>query len=167
MSEHVVKDSHQSELRSKNDLDRWGAILGFICAIHCALTPLSMVLIPIFGLGALWTTQGEFILLSIAFLLTLPSAWGAWKRDQDLKVILGFVIAWALLTASFMFKEAHGLEDLAAHTTSSTGHSHEHLHEHSTVSIVFAVLGGLGLMLAHLLNLKARRSAHSKCCSHD
>ena len=156
---------HQSEVHSQDKLDQWGASLGFLCAIHCALTPLSMLFVPIFGLGTFWTLKGEIFLLSFAFIFMIPSFISAWRRGQSTLILSAFLASWILLGTAFYLKLQEPHDD-------PIGDQHHHetaqlVHTHSTQSIILSVLGGLGLMSAHIMNLRRRKEAHQSCCAHD
>ena len=154
------------KLSLKKSIDQWGAILGFLCAVHCMLTPLSMVLVQITGLGSLWTTQGEAALLGVALLFTIPSFWEAWHRDRQSLVLVSFLLALGIIIISHLLESSHHYDSLLVESTHSVDLSHhEEDHEHSMIGVIFASLGGLGLMFAHLLNIKEKREALVECCS--
>ena len=135
------------KLSLKKGIDQWGAILGFVCAVHCMLTPLSMVLVQITGLGSLWTTEGEAALLAVALLFTIPSFWEAWHRDRRSLVLVSFLLAWGVIITSHLLESSHHYDSLLVESAHSVDLSHhEEDHEHSTISVIFASLGGLGLM---------------------
>ena len=213
--QHHHQESHHDEVSQKDRLDRLGAILGFLCAIHCAITPLSFLFVPIIGLGSLWSFKGEITLLLFALIFTLPSMFNAYKQkglipsngmSDGIKVVIVFMLSWSFLGASTVLKSnehAHNsaFEQKVAHPhqhrTVDSNHesekntlklnshlenqrptadhplanlsdlkNHQKVHSHSTLSLSFAVLGGIGLAIAHLLNLRRRKKIHQACCHH-
>ena len=165
----VDKNHERLKLSLGKNLDQWGAILGLICALHCIFTPLSMVLVQISGLGVLWTTGGELMLLVLAMSFTIPSLWEAWQRERSHWVLAIFLLAWGIIIASHLTESSHHYESVFIDSIDSHGSPHlvqdESGHEHSIMSVIFASLGGFGLMFAHLLNIKEKRIIKAECRS--
>lgn len=161
--------SHKSTLGAEDRLDRWGALLGIMCAVHCALTPFSVLLMPIFGLGVMWTSKGEIALLILALLFTVPSLKSAKARRKGKRIIAFFILSWSLLVAATLLKHAEHSVSMSEKHLSETAVHHDDesalVHHHEPLSITLAVLGGLGLATAHLFHLRERRKAHKSCCS--
>ena len=166
---NITMDKHHERLKLSlgKNLDQWGAILGFICALHCILTPLSMVLVQVSGLGVLWTTEGELMLLVLAMLFTIPSFWEAWQRERSHWVLTIFLLAWGIIMTSHLMESSHHYESVFFDSIHSPISPHfvqdESGHEHSIMSVIFASLGGFGLMFAHLLNIKEKQIIKAEC----
>ena len=160
---------HQSGVTAEDRFDRWGAFIGVLCAVHCALTPISLILAPIFGIGLLWTDRGEFALLGLALLCTAPSMLSARKYQNGVKIISLFVLSWVILIGAKSIEHlAHnerGAEKTALVVQDAELQTENKRHEHDLLNLSLAVLGGLGLAAAHTLNLRARRELHKSCCS--
>ena len=62
---------------------------------------------------------------------------------------------------SHLMESSHHYENLFSGSINSTISPHfvqnKSGHEHSIMSVIFASLGGFGLMFAHLLNIKEKR----------
>ena len=160
---------HRNLFSAEDRLDRWGATMGFLCAIHCIVTPFSLLFAPLFGIGALWTIEGEITILVLALICTLPSLSNAKKRNNSRYIISIFMLSWAILCGSFALKYVNLDDYLQPNHSHSSEHqvSHSSEHSHSPFSIALAVLGGIGLTTAHLVNLRQRRKAHQSCCSNE
>ena len=151
---------------SKQNVDRLGALLGSLCAVHCALTPLAIAVLPATGLGSLWTSTGEMSLVLIASLFSAPSILFLSRQitqtpqDQHrplLLTLLIFLISWGGLCA--------GMIDF---DTSAHAMSHDNQHDHQLYDIVLSTLGGIGLAIAHYrcLQIRQRVVCHPRkeCC---
>lgn len=154
-------------------VDRFGAVLGTLCAVHCAMTPIAITLLPLTGLGALWTSQGELCLLGLASLLSAPSIWSTvrlMKRSvthtQDLKLSLWiFGLSWIFLILSLGLHHDLFGHEVAHQHGAHLHHAASHLEHnaHSGLSIILSTMGGIGLAIAHYTSLKARRNEALRC----
>lgn len=83
-------------------LDKVGATLSVICAIHCVLTPIILIALPLVGLGLLADEKWEiaFLILSGA-LATGSNCWG-YAKHKNFGPIGILSIAIALLIAGHM-----------------------------------------------------------------
>lgn len=131
------------ELARVNKLDRAGATASFLCAIHCALMPLIVTLLPLLGLSFLASEPVEWALLASSATLGSSSLCLGFRKHRKRQVFMVLGIALALLVAGRIFHE----------------------HHFGVWGPVFMVLGGFTMMGAHLLN---HRLCHScaQCSSH-
>lgn len=186
ISEQLNEDSsrmmptHESDNAESTLYDRLGMMLGTLCAIHCALTPIAITLAPLTGFGGLWSPTGELTLLIFAFVLTLPSVWVLINHYRSLPpsrvcrmtqcALFMFVVAWSILIGSTLLHESNHQLHNESHKSelSSSDHQLEHSTEdhHSPLSLSLSTLGGLGLACAHLISLRHRRLGKS-FCGHD
>lgn len=119
-------------------LDRFGAFLGFACAIHCIAVPLLLGVLPALGLGFLADHEFDLTIVAIASVCALFAARSGWKVHGDRRIVAGFFAAILLLVL---------------------GHA---LGEESLAGRVPSILGGVALAVTHLFNLRASR----KPCDH-
>ena len=119
-------------------LDRFGAFLGFACAIHCIAVPLFLGVLPALGLGFLADHEFDLTIVAIASVCALFAARSGWRAHGDRRIVAGFFGAILLLVM---------------------GHA---LGEESLAGRIPSVLGGLTLAVTHLINLRASR----KTCDH-
>ena len=127
-----------------NKLDKAGAMASFLCAIHCAVMPLVITLLPLLGLGFLASEPVEWALLAASATLGSLSLCLGFRQHRSRRAFMVLGIALALLVAGRIFHENH----------------------FGIWGPVLMVLGGLTMMSAHLLN---HRLCHActRCSSHD
>ncbi|MGO1541595.1 MAG: MerC domain-containing protein [Luteimonas sp.] len=121
--------SASSTLRSA---DRIGFAASFLCAIHCALLPVVLGLLPALGLkfgGWVDIDQGFVVFATLLGLTTLTVGY---RRHRAFR-------AWALLVPGLALVWAG---------------SFTHLHDHTLAHAGIMTIGGLLLAAAHLLNLR-------------
>ncbi|BCM91083.1 hypothetical protein IAD21_02947 [Abditibacteriota bacterium] len=137
-------DVRESDEQAVDKLDRAGATASFLCAIHCALMPFVVTMLPLLGLSFLASEPVEWtLLLSSATLGTLSLCAGF--REHRSRRVFGLLgIALALLVAGRI------------------------LHEHHLGfwGPIFMVLGGFTMMGTHLFNQMLCRSCR-KCSDHS
>ena len=136
-----------------NKLDRAGATASFLCAIHCAVMPLIVALLPLLGLSFLASEPVEWALLAASATLGSWSLCLGFRQHKSRRVFMILGVALALLVAGRIFHEPH------------LGGHHLHEHHYGIWGPILMVLGGLTMMSAHLLN---HRLCHAcKKCSAD
>ena len=127
-----------------NKLDRAGATASFLCAVHCALMPLVVALLPLLGLSFLASEPVEWALLAASATLGSLSLCLGFRKHRKRRVFMVLALALALLVAGRIFHE----------------------HHFGAWGPILMVLGGFSMMGAHLLNHHLCRSCTS-CCSHE
>lgn len=127
-------------------LDRLGATGSLICAIHCALLPLVIVLLPSLGVAS-WLDRGfEQAFVAFASLLGLFTlAWG-YRLHRAVRALGMLVPGLAALWLGVLF---------------------DPLHEAVLPHAIVMTLGGTLLGLAHLANLRLSHAhVHGAHCAH-
>lgn len=127
--------------------DRVGATASFLCAIHCALLPFVLTLLPLAGLDFLASHAFERVFVLFAAALALFSLVNGFRRHRQAHALILAGLGLALLLTGVTFAESY---PLAVHSTLVT-------------------CGGLMVATAHFLNLlNDRRHAHvhSAACAH-
>ena len=117
-------------------LDRAGATASLACAIHCAVLPFVVTLLPVYGLSFLAGETVEWILVGIAIALAAVSLLLGYRRHRSVRVLSMLSAAVVLLLAG----------RLAEHQTGSLN------------GTFLAVAGGLVLVGAHVLNYRLCKS---------
>ena len=126
--------------------DRVGAAASFLCAVHCALLPFVIALLPLIGLGFLADHRFERIFVACAAALASVTIITAWRRHRKLHALFLLVPGITLLLAGIVI-------DIGRH---------EWLHT------TLVVCGGVLVASAHVTNLVlSHRHAHSADCRHD
>ncbi|HEY4556551.1 MAG TPA: MerC domain-containing protein [Lysobacter sp.] len=117
--------------------DRVGFTASLLCAIHCALLPIALALVPALGLGAGGWVDIDQGFVVFAGLLGVTTMTLGYRRHREFH-------AWVLLAAGLV------LVGLASFTS---------LHSHSLGHAVLMTIGGLALAGAHLMNLRLTHRA--------
>jgi hypothetical protein len=126
--------------RRPRPLARWVDSLGMsgaaLCAVHCALLPVALVLLPVLGLG--WWNSPAFergFVLS-ATLLASASLWHGYRHHRAYHAFLWLVPGLLLLWAGIQIEALH--HPVFAHAVTMS-------------------LGGSLVALAHLANMRLSR----------
>lgn len=138
---HVARENQAESDRLQRTGDRVGVWASVACAVHCALLPVALALVPTLGLGAFALVDIDQAFVVFATVLGVTTLTLGYRRHR------GFA-AWALLLA--------GLALVWANTFTA-------LHDHSVWHAVMMTGGGLLIAAAHLMNL--RLSHRSTLCS--
>lgn len=121
-------------------LDRLGAVLGFLCAVHCLAVPLLLGALPALGLGFLADHSFDMAIIGLASVVAFFAARSGLRAHGDARIVVGFVAAVTLLVV---------------------GHI---LGEDGLVGRIPSIVGGFSLFALHLYNLRLSRRA---CCRFD
>ena len=100
--------------QSRNWLDRAAIAMAVVCGIHCLVTPLLLVALPI--IGTTFWANGDFHLWMMAFVIptTTLAVFSGCRRHRD-----RFVAVCAVIGLSFLVT-ATARESLAGHSPTST-----------------------------------------------
>ena len=109
----------------------------FLCAVHCAVLPIALALLPSLGLQLGGWIDVDQAFVVFATLLGATTLTLGYRRHRAYR-------AWALLVPGLVLVWAASFTDLHSHTT---GHA------------VLMTIGGLMLAGAHLLNLRLTHRA--------
>ncbi len=139
-----------AEGRVARAADRVGALVGFLCALHCALLPFLLGVLPALGLGFLAGVELELTLLAVAGVVAAVAVVHALRRHRRRGVVAGLVAGFACLTAGVLVEDQH-----QAHGTPAAEGSHAHPGEHSLLSTLLSIAGGLLLAVSHVRNSRA------------
>ncbi len=117
--------------------DRVGFAASFICAVHCALFPLVLAVLPTLGLGLGGWVDIDQAFVVFATVLGLTTLAMGYRRHRAFR-------AWALLVPGL------ALVWLGSFTA---------LHDHTWMHAAVMTLGGGLLAAAHLVNLRQTHAA--------
>ena len=112
--------------------DRFGFAASVLCALHCALLPLAVALLPALGLNVGGWIDFDQAFVVFATVLGVTTLTVGYRRHRAFR-------AWALL-----------LPGLAL----VWGGAFTRLHDHGLAHAAIMVAGGLLLAAAHLVNLR-------------
>ena len=120
--------------------DRVGFAASFLCAVHCALFPILLALLPAFGLNIGGWIDLDQAFVVFATLLGATTLTLGWRRHRAFR-------AWALL-----------LPGLALVWTGAFSA----FHDHGLLHAGLMTAGGLMIAGAHLLNLRLTHAAAAR-----
>ena len=113
--------------------DRLGAFGAFLCALHCALIPVALAVVPALGLGLIAWHRLEWGFSLFATVLAVTSLWLGYRNHRAyhawLLVAPGLALVWGGLLV-------------------------RHAHDGSTAHALAMAAGGLLIGAAHLVNLR-------------
>jgi MerC mercury resistance protein. len=137
---HPKPDCMSDRLRKLN-LDVLGIGASLICALHCAVLPLMMTVLPLLGLEMFSNEKLEYALLSCTFLVGCISLFRGYRYHHHtakplLLFALGFVL---LLTGHFLAPE--------------------------NLEALLISAGAILVIIAHVWNLRECR--HCRICNKD
>ena len=137
--------SSEKSDRWANRLDKMGMSASLFCAIHCALMPIAIGVLPLFGLSLLGNHDIEDTVIVCAFLIASLSLLPSYFRvHRKMHAIVICVVGFALIIF---------------------GHSIEA----GWAQAPMAVVGGLSIALAHWVNRRECKKC-PKCqkgCTHE
>ena len=111
-------------------LDRVGAIASLTCAVHCALMPLVLTLLPLVGLSFLADDRIEWLLVGFSALTGVTSLCLGYRKHRSRRALAVLSIGLAMLVAGRIAEQRHlGWPGVAV-----------------------VVLGGLTIASAHVFN---------------
>lgn len=122
-----------------------GISASIICAIHCALMPLLLTSLPLFGVDLIENFWLEMLLLSVAFIIGLVSLWHGYRKHHHRLVTLLIFSA--------------GISLFLVHQLTKIPHS----------DLLLILPGVIFILTAHYLNYRLCRKAnhcHTTDCSH-
>jgi hypothetical protein len=125
-------------------VDRLGATASLLCAVHCALLPFVLALLPLIGLGFLAGHTFERVFVACAAALATASIIAAYRRHRRPQALLFMVPGILLLLCGI-------LVDIDAHVLLHT---------------VAVVCGGVLVASAHATNLILAHRHHSAGHAH-
>jgi MerC mercury resistance protein len=136
--------SHSSAALSK--ADHLGFKASLLCAVHCALFPLALALLPSLGLQSIGWVDLDQTFVVFATVLGVTTLTLGWRRHRAFR-------AWAVLLPGL----------LLVWLASFTG-----LHQHTFGHALVMTIGGTLLATGHWLNLRLTHAAKANGVSnHD
>ena len=132
--------------RSRRFLDRLSISASLICAVHCAVLPLAITILPLVGLGFLAHGAFELGMILLSILIGTLSLGTSYRLHRRLNPILMMISGGVILLFNFIGHESHS--ELA-----------ETLHPY------IAAIGGLMVVAAHRVNMKLCSACDR--CAHE
>lgn len=135
---------------SRWSLSRWvdslGSVGAFLCAVHCALLPFALVLLPVVGFGMLASAGFERGFVLFATALAIASLWNGHRRHRRYRAMAILAPGLLLLWAGILVPG---------------------IHEGALLHAIAMSIGGSLVALAHLVNLRLTElHVHDENCRH-
>jgi hypothetical protein len=135
-------------MKIKINWDALGISASVACAIHCAVLPLILTSLPVFGINIIENKSFEIFMIGLAFAVGFYSLWHGYKKHhQKTKPLYIFSVGICLLIAKEVWHEK---------------------------AIIFLIPAVLLIVLAHYLNihyhphpLKGRNNEDSRLRGND
>lgn len=132
-----------------NRLDKIGMFSSLICAIHCTILPIALILFPVFSVSLLTHHTFEWVMLIFSLILGLSSLCFGYKKHKSLKALSLLSVGIFLLLIGKL--------------------SHEHYQHNNKFEfdIYNAILGmgGILISISHWLNNKlCKKCSNCKDC---
>ena len=142
MDGSLLEPNLGSEGLNLGRLDKLGASASLACAVHCAVLPFVVTLLPVYGLSFLVGETVEWILVGVAVSLAAVSLLLGYRQHRSVRVLTMLSAAVVLLVVGHL-----------------TGHEASHLGGAVPLNkTILAVAGGLILVGAHILNYRLCKS---------
>lgn len=103
-------------------LSKAGSIASLVCAVHCALTPLVLLGLPVIAahswdgldglVGVFWGDTTEWMFLGVIALLAGFGLLATYSRHRDSRPALMTAVGIALLAASHLWIQAEGSQEV-------------------------------------------------------
>ena len=147
----VTPDSVQTRSQSRWSPARWvdsiGSVGATLCAIHCALLPVALALLPVLGLGVLASTGFEQAFVLFATTLAIASLLHGYRRHRAYRAMIFLVPGLVALWAGILLPILH--ESLIGHAVAMS-------------------VGGTLVAVAHLVNMRlTHEHIHHAGCAHS
>lgn len=113
--------------------DRLGALGAFVCALHCALVPVALALLPALGLGLVAWHGVEWAFTGLATVLAVVSLYLGYRGHRAYHAWLMVAPGLALVWSALLYPPLH--DSVLPHALAMTA-------------------GGVLIALAHLVNLR-------------
>lgn len=136
-------------------LDKIGLAASVICAIHCAILPLVISVLPLIGMGFMAHGIFDWVMVAIAGIVGYISLIRGHKTHKKHTAICFFVPGiFMVLVSLFIFGHMQ-------QCGSCSGHHHDEFPIHS----ILMALGGILIAVSHFINIKLCKSC--KACHNN
>lgn len=132
--------------RTHRLLDRLGASGSIICAVHCALLPVAIALLPAVGLMSIGSARFEQAFVVFATLVGVFSLIQGYRRHGVARALWLLLPGLGVLWLAVLYSPLHA--SVIPHAVAMT-------------------FGGTLVGVAHVVNLRLNHGhVHDACCSH-
>jgi len=141
-------------------LSKAGSIASLVCAVHCALTPLALLALPVVAahswdgldgmLGVFWADTTEWVFLGVIALLAGFGLLATYPRHRDIRPALITAGGLLVLIVSHFWIESGGGEEVFLDVTGAS---------------MIALAGFWNRRLCHSLGCHTHELTHQACSS--
>lgn len=94
----------------KINWDAIGVTVSIACAIHCAVLPLAISSLPLFGINIIENESFEYVMIAIAFIIGVYSLYHGFKKHHhSFYPIIVFSVGILFLLSKQIFKDYHNI----------------------------------------------------------
>ncbi|MGB0513615.1 MAG: MerC domain-containing protein [Wenzhouxiangellaceae bacterium] len=119
--------------------DRVGIIVSAFCLVQCLILPLALLLVPVASLGALMHEMVHVVLLGLIIPISVLAFGLGYLRHRKALVLAPVALGIGLLIVAVMLEHNHAVGPVGVALVTSSG--------------------GLALIVAHLMNIRARNAS--------
>ncbi len=121
---------HTRDIDLTERLDATGATTSLLCAVHCALMPFVVTLLPLIGLGFLASERIEWLLLGLSGLIGISSLCFGFREHRSRRALVVLSLGLTLLASGRVAEQR----------------------EMGRFGVALVVCGGLTVATAHFIN---------------
>ena len=103
-------------------LSKAGSIASLVCAVHCAVTPLALLALPVIAahswdgldglLGVFWAETTEWVFIAVIALLAGFGLLATYPRHRDIRPTILTVLGLCVLAVSHLWIEAGSSQEI-------------------------------------------------------
>lgn len=128
-------------------LDKIGIVASLVCAVHCAILPLAIGILPLIGMGFIANGLFDWIMVSIAGIVGYLSLVNGHKKHKKHTPMCFFVLGiFIILSSLFMLGHTHECGACSNHSEEIPWHS------------IMMTAGGILICASHFINIKLCKS---------
>ncbi len=138
---------NESNITNKRSYDYLGVILSTLCGVHCLVTPLLILYLPVVGhsMQSPWFHTAMILFVAFTFHQSIYKHFKIHKSKLTLGLGLSGLVFFAIgyLNELMHHSEEHG-----------NRYGHHEVHNDETAMIYLAIIGAVLLISAHILNIR-------------
>jgi len=121
-----------------NRLDHLGMLVSLLCAVHCALLPLAITMLPLLGLEFLAHPAIELGIISLSLIIGLVSMGRSWFKHHRIQPSIFMLFGFAAILTGHLFIAERW-------------------------EWIFLTLGGFAIVIAHYQNWRLLHTGNRNC----
>jgi hypothetical protein len=167
MIKTFIKSKFPDSDKASEALDKFGATASFLCAIHCAIMPMVIALVPLMALSILASEAVEWVLFGLSAMMATGSVCWGYKKHKSRKTLAVLACGLALLSAGRILHHHHNnLDSKTVYAKASSSHQEHDEHQEFDLYSAFLVVGGIMVTASHMINYRLCKTC-KKCFSEN